>query len=328
MHRSFSAFIALAGLALLCVIGCADKNSTEACQHETTMHLDAGNYDAVLQSACATPMQLGAAWFGKAGYDVTGVINYLIEANDTSSIRTDLDLYLNTLTSVITNSTFQSLDNSKAQYELIGPSSDLYKDAQFAIAIVEMLKTASLIKSVIAPAGVGTLTSCDINANLVPDDADAATCALLAGGSGNPVTGTCLVSGATATWTATADILFSGLTGTYRGLTVDIGTTTAFCPGSYKKLLYMNPDTNYYLASTAGTCQASDLAQWPCPVTSNIDFVTTFEDSLNSSISAISTALSSTTSDVEQAITDFRSQACGDADCTPAELANLIQSQL
>lgn len=332
MRRSFTPLFPLAAmLVALLVSSCGDQSSPEACRHQTTMDLDAGNYDAVLQSSCATPMQLGAAWFGKAGYNVTSVINRLIDANTTTT-QTDLNLYLTSLTGVVTDSTLRSLDNSSARFQLVGPSSDLYRDAQFSLAIVEVVKAASIIKAVMDLTGSGTLSSCDINVNGVVDEADATSCALLVSATSttDPVIGACLVSGVTATWNATADITFPGRAGTYRAMTIDIGTAASSCPGSYDRLLYLNGDANYYLATTAGTCQADDLNIWPCPVTSNIDFVQSLEDSLIASVSAVSTALSGAVgSDVAQSITNFQSQACGgDTTCDAAEIAAYLQNQL
>lgn len=321
--------ICFAALLVLFTAGCADKNSPESCEYQTTMDLDAGNFDAVLQSSCATPMQLGAAWFGKAGFSVTDIVNELVRGNTTTS-QTDLHLYLTALVKTVSASTFQNLDNAKAQYSSIGTSSEFYKDALFNISIIDTVKAIALVKSVIDLNGTGTLSSCDINGNSVIDEADALSCGLLASGSPNPASGTCLVSGQTATWNATVDITFSSATGTYRGLTVDIGTSAGSCPGSYQKLLYLNSDSNYYLATTAGTCTASDGNQWPCPVTSSIDFVSAFDQSINEAMSALSSSLTTTTAnDVQQAISSVKTDACGtDGTCTAAELANYLQTKL
>jgi hypothetical protein len=274
-------------------------------------------------------MHLAAAYFGKAGYSVTNAVNAFIESQTTSG-QTALEQYMTSLTGTITESTIAHLDSSLTLFGGIAASSEHYKSAQFNLSIVSAVKTVSLLKTVIDGAGLGTLSSCDINGNGVRDEADAASCALLASGLANPTAGTCLISGQTATWNATADITFSSATGTYRGLTVDLGTSSGTCPDTYKQLLYFNQaDTAYYAATTAGTCQETLGGTWPCPVTSNIDLTASLQSSINGSIDALSTAITGTAStDVQQAIQDIRSQACGDSTCTPDEIAAYIQNYL
>jgi hypothetical protein len=240
---------------------------------------------------------------------------------------------MSVLTRKVTPQTIAFLDDSQAKYLSIPPSSDLYKAAQFDLSIVLAVKSMSLLKSVIDSAGLGTLSSCDVNANGVPDEADATTCVLLASGSANPITGSLLVSGMTATWTATGDLFFTGITGTYRGLTVSVGSPVGPCAGNYQKLLYQNPsDGNYYAATTAGSCPTSLSSDWPCPVTSQIDLVNSVGVSIDGTVTALNTALSGTTSnEVTTAIEDIKKQACGGtltSTCTAATLADYLQTHL
>ena len=326
--------IALSGAAACIVLalaaGCSDKDSPEACQYETTMNLDTGNYDAVLQSSCATAMQLGAAYFGKAGFTVTSVINALVTAQATAS-STPLEQYMNTLTGRITNGTLADLDSAHTMFSGIPPASELYQDAQFNLSIVDSMKALSLIKTVIDPNGLGTLSSCDINGNSTPDEADAVSCSLLV--SGTTLTGgACpapLTTAATYTTTST-DLLFTSASGTYRGFTATMtGTPTVPCPAGYRKLLYLNAsDGKYHAATTSGMCLANDGQQWPCPVTSQIDLVAALDNSISSSISALTTAISGTAAtDVEQALQDIKVQACGGltSTCTSTSIANYLQ---
>jgi hypothetical protein len=332
MKKLVLPFIVTACTLSFLVVGCGDKNTLEACLYETTMNLDKGNYDAVLQSACATPMHLGAAYFGKAGYSVTSVVNALISSQATSG-QTALQQYMTSMTGKITDSTIEFLDSSMTIFGDITPTSIYYHDARFNLSIVAAVKAESLLKTVIDSAGLGTLSTCDINGNGKPDEADALTCSLLV--SGTTLTGgACpapLASAATYTITPT-DITFSSATGTYRGLTVTMsGSSTPSCSQDYDKLLYFKSgDGTYHTATTSGTCQASDGKEWPCPVTSNLDLVAALEDSVNSSIDALSTAITGTTAtDVQQAIWDIQAQACGgDSVCTSADLAAYIQNNL
>lgn len=332
MKKPVTSLIIASCFALSALAGCSDKNSPEACQYETTMNLDKGNYDAVLQSSCATPMQLAAAYFGKAGFTVTSVVNALVTAQ-TSSANTALRQYMTSLTGKVTDQTLVNLDSSHTLFNSIPPTSELYQDAQFNLSIVDAIKAMSLIKTVIDLNGLGTLSSCDINSNGKPDESDAMICSLLV--SGTSLTGgACpapLTSFATYTTTPT-NLLFTSLTGTYKGLTTTMtGTATASCPANYKKLLYLNADGKYYAATTSGTCLANDAQLWPCPVTSQIDLVAALDISISSSITALSTAISgSVSTEVVQSLQDIKSQACGSltSTCTSTSIAHYLQNHL
>jgi len=329
-------------LVLALVTGCSDQNSPEACAYQTTMNLDKGNYDAVLQSSCATPMHLAAAYFGKAGYSVTSVLNTLISAQTTSATSDKaLRQYMNVLTGKVTPQTLAFLDDSQAKYLSIPPSSDLYKAAQFDLSIVLAVKSVSLLKSMIDLTGLGSLSTCNINGNAIPDDADAATCALLVSGitASGPLAGPCpqLASGPTysATYSISgADLFFSSATGTYRGMTVTMATVTSPPPGcsaDYKKLLYLTATGKYSVATTSGTCLDTIGNSWPCPVTSQIDLVNTVGASVDGTVNALSTALSGTASnEVTQALQDIKVQACGSlvSNCTATTIANYLQTHL
>jgi hypothetical protein len=306
-------------LALVFASGCgenafegqADKSSDEACRYETTINLDKGNYDAVLASSCAESMHKGAAYFGKAGYDIKDVVNRFSEAEDTAN---DLELYMTALTKTVTDNTLTNLDSAKTEYDTIPSTSENYKDAQFYVSLVGAVKSLSLIKVVIDADGDGALSSCDINSNTVPDEADSTSCALLSSGSPNPTSGNCTISGSTATYTASSDIRFDGKTGIYRGLTVTIpGTETATCSNTYTQLLYKGSDNNYWVATTSGSCEASDSNTWPCPLEQNnqpLDLVTAIDESITGAIDSIGTALPETITDVQTSINDIKAQNC------------------
>ena len=327
-------------VSLLCVlglffaVGCgSDKNSNEACLHDTTMNLDKSNYDAVLASSCADSMQRGAAYFGKAGYDVKDVINRFSSTSSTSA-QTDLNVYMNSLTSKVTEDTLTNLDNAKTQYQTISASSIYYKDSQFYISIVDAVKGLSLLKIVTDSTGLGTVASCDINNNTVFDEGDATSCALIAA---NNLSGLPPLTCNGASYTNTGNILITGKSGTYRGVTVTVtGTATAPCPNTFKKLLFQDPldNTKYLMATTeSGTACTDGTNAWPCPIEQGgapLDLVTTLQISINSAVNSMGNALPGTTSnDVQKAINDVQTQACGgDNLCTSAEVANYIQTYL
>jgi hypothetical protein len=330
--------IASSTVALFLVLGlaagCSDKDSPEACQYATTMNLDAHNYDAVLQSPCATTMQLAAAHFGKAGYDTRTVINRFIDANSAAADR-DLGVYMGSLVSKVTTPMLDNLSIADLRYASIPPSAGEYLDAQFVLSLVRAVRALAIIKAVINNTGTGVLSECDINGNSIPDEADAVSCVLVSAGSTTPTTDSCVFSA----WTGTsnpeaADIVFSGQTGTYRGVTATLpGTPTGSCSANYQKLLYLDPGTNTYRAAiTVGTCQASDAQMWPCPSAAAQDFLSSFQADVSGSVSALDTSLTgtgSTASEVQQSIENIRTQACGaDGVCTANDLANYIQDRL
>jgi len=327
----------LSALALFFAVGCgADKNSNDACLYEATMSLDKGNYDAVLASSCADSMQKGAAYLGKAGYDVKDVINRFSSTSATTGTQTDLNVYMNSLTGKVTEATLTNLDNAKTQYQTILASSSYYKDSQFYISVVDAVKGLSLLKIVTDSTGFGTVASCDINNNTVFDEGDATSCALTVGtGVGGACTG---VSG--ATYTATSDITIVGKnpTNNYRGVTITLtGTASPSCPSpaTYKKLLYKDGSGNYWMATTeSGTgCTDGTGTSWPCPIEQSgapLDLVTTLQSSINSAVTSMGDALPGTTSaDVQKSINEIQTQACGtDKVCTSAEVANYLQTYL
>lgn len=322
-------FLLAVGLLLL-FPGCSKKNSDEACQHEVTMNLDSGNFEAVLASGCANAMQRGAAYFGKAGFDVTNVINRFSEtgsnvSSSSTGTSSDLTVYMRNLLGNVDANTLASIDNSVKEYSKISATDETYRDAKFYISLVDMIKSLSLIKMII-PNLVnpdGTLTSCDLNNNKVPDAADATACALTAVGIMSGATPTASCSGAsysplTPVPISLKDASGTPVDGTYSGLIISITTSTAApvsaCTTTYYRLLYKDSATGKYWAATTTSdiCTGSDGKQWPCPLTgANLDFVTAVDTSIFSSVSALSAALTTTTtSDVQTALNDIRSGAC------------------
>lgn len=339
----------LCALALFFAVGCgADKNSNEACLYETTMSLDKGNYDAVVASSCADSMQKGAAYFGKAGYDVKDVINRFSEASNSTNTTNDLNTYMNALTGKVTENTLTNLDLAKNDYcAYIGGAIDPftaqcantnqgvpnYQDAQFYISLVDAVKSVSLIKIVADSTGLGSLTlDCDKNNNSVPDDLDATACAL------QTSTGALCSTGVT-TAADVSPLTFATKTGTYRGLDITVtgtGPTTLSCPADYKKLLFQQ-GSGWAAAVTSnpadGMCTDTSLnksGQWPCPIEQGgvpLDLVSALDQSITSAISSMGQALpAGTAADVQQSITDIKTEACPTGTCTSSDLANYLQT--
>ncbi len=350
MKRFVFSFGALAALLLVVMASCSDKNSQEACLYETTLNLDKANYDAVLASPCVNAMQTGAAWFGKAGFDIENVVNRMIDANTSSvtSTQTDLNLYMTALISQVTETTFTYLDNARTAYGSVTSPPNSVKDAQFYTSLVDTMKSLSLIKIMIDVDGDGIIgSSCDINNNNEADEVDAAACALKA--ASNISAGTSLTcTGASYSPLTPIDMTISNLSGTppytqtYSGLTITItGAPVSGCPSVYKKLLYKDPvdPSKYWLATTLpGENCTGGGGTWPCPLESNLDFVSTVDQTLTSAIDTLSTSITSTTSsDVQQSINDIKAQNCctdpsenaaypSTCTCSSSELATYLQT--
>ena len=86
--KKYSTLVAASVTAVLLLSGCSeDKNSGEACKYDVTMALDQGNYDTVIATTNTCEgltqeeknLNMGAAWFGKAGFDAPSLINKLSE---------------------------------------------------------------------------------------------------------------------------------------------------------------------------------------------------------------------------------------------------------
>lgn len=298
----------------------ADDSSTEACKYEVSKNLDSGNWDAVINSPCADSMQKGAAYFGRAGFDPVDVVNRLIDAQNENE---PVNLYLKSLVTRVTNLTLNDLGSAKAKFT--NAISTYGKDAYFNRSIVNAIEGLALMKVVLDNDGDGSVSSCDLNGNSIPDEADATACALMIS-EGQACSG--------VTVTQTGDITLQNKPGTYRGLTVTVGPSTGSCQGDYKKLLYKDQSSNYRVAVTlAENCQESSpdpTRSWPCPVIENggpVDMVNTINNAINTMISDIQNALPGVSSDVINSITELQTDVCGtDSVCDPQEIANYLNS--
>ncbi len=323
-----------AGCTLL-LLGCSNKNSSESCQHEVTMNLDRGNNDAVIASGCANPMQKGAAYFGRAGYDPKDVLNNFIQS-DTSSGSTGtkptLTSYMTTLIGRVTENSLADLDSASTQYRSIPVGAELYKDAQFSVSLVDAIKSLSLLKVIVADVTGDLNTNCDINTNTIKDGADAASCALIASNNIN-TSATTSCNKATYARSNPIDISFTGKSGTYSGIVVTLtGTGTTACPAVYRKLLYKDTAGKYWAvaASSDQVCVGSDTVSWPCPMEQNgqpLDLVAAVDSSLNSAINSLNSSLTSagtsSQSDVQQSVQDIKNNACPGT-CTSTNISNYL----
>ena len=298
----------------------SDDDSNEACIYETSKNLDAGNYDSVLASSCIDSLQKGAAYLGKSGFDVIDVINSLSEAKDTSD---DLNVYLKSLVSTVSEASLGHLDSSANAYDEVLAASESYEDAQFYKSIVKSLRSLSLLKLVTDVDGDGSLSSCDNNGNEIPDDVDAVACSLL-----NLLS---TQSCSSATFSAIPGITLQGKSESYKGVTITIdGTATPSCPADYKQLHYLVSGSIYGAATvTSETCQEDtpDSGRtWPCPIESGtgaLDLVEAFDDAITESIDALGNAFDMN-NDVFDSIQEIKTEACPSGTCSSDDIANYI----
>ncbi len=343
MNKLFSLAIVSLCITGILLVNCSDKSSNEACRFQTTMDLDRGNYDAVLASPCADSMQIGAAWFGKAGFDMKDVINRFSETGSTGSSGTnsDLNVFMNSLVGAVDGSTFTSLDNAASSYTLVTAStvatSDIFKDAKFYISLVDAIKGLSLIKVTIQDPDGLLDTSCDLNANTRSDEVDATICALLYSVDTATVCSFASTTGVTTTAayittpTFTIFKLVNGATSTipypniFTAMTITTGTGASAACGQYTKLLYNDSASSTGLSVATVTedrCNGTAVnptdgsTLWPCPIDNAdyLNFVTALDASLNASVDSMNSALISsgtgTTTDVQQSINDIKAQNC------------------
>jgi len=316
-------------LALL-MSGCGDNlfssiaadDSNEACLFETSNNLDKGSYDSVLSSSCADSLQMGAAYLGKAGFDVKDVI---IGLNDSQESDTALDEYLRTVIPEVNEDSLTYLDLSAAEYSKVAASEDSYEDAQLYFAIVKAIRSLSLIELLI------DIDDCDINGNNIPDDVDAAACSLFIV-AGQP----CDNSVVSLPVDEIPDMSMQGKSGTYKGVTITMnGTAAGSCPETYKQIQYKISGSTYGAATvTSGTClEASPVSgrEWPCPLETGggaLDLIEAFDQALTDGIEALDNSFT-TDNDLTDSIEDIKIEACGlDGVCTSDDIAEYLNEQL
>ena len=344
-----------AGFAILILVsGCGNKNSNEACQYKASMDLDKGNYDAVLASECADAMQRGAAHFGKAGFDITAVINNFSKTSSkgssTGSTSSNFNVYMTSMIGKVNEDKLSDMDSSVKEYTEVTSNnpktSSLYQDANFYLSLVDAVKALSLLKAVIDADGDGKLnTTCDMNNNGKPDELDATGCALKTSASATCTVGTSISNAGTFA----TEIQLSKptgttpLSGTYRGLIIKVDgvgqSTTCQIPNEYKHLLYKQTATLWAVVTTApgSECQGTDGNSWPCPILDAnglpLDLVSAFDASLTSAVSSMNSALPSSgptgtgkTTDVQQSIQGVKNTACPTGPCTSSNLDAYLQT--
>ncbi len=350
--RSALIILALPCLILSCggydSLGLADKNSAEAKRYEILKALDEGNYDFVISALEADPtyggvftaeegrLNLAAAYVGKAGFDVNGIVNVIIDS--TRAKTTDkFSAFVKALATNIGAKGSLYLSKASSKYaEIVSNCSsavtDIQKDACFYKGIVDAA-TAATSMSVI----VGDINSwfnpigCqDVNQNRIGDDADVSACAIE-----YAVNGSC--SDPTARAVSIRPVNFNDGTNTYTFQLIKVTiTSTGTCSN---KSDYRFIDTNNKtVVLTEGFCKTDftpctslDLNKgcYPCPVvdpqTRNVlDVTEAIANTLQSSTKLINNVIPSGT-DVSNAVNQYIQDVCrADQVCSLTDIANYV----
>jgi hypothetical protein len=327
--RSGIMFLAVA-LAAMLLGGCgdnafeglADDGSRDACLYQTSLDLDNGNYAGVLDSSCAGPMQRGAACVGLAGFDITTVIDRVIEANSASSDTVQIEVYMKSLVGEVQSSMLAGLYEAGAEYAKALPD----PDARFYLdVIIRPLISLATLKGIIDPDGDGALSDCDINGNSTPDEVDAASCALLVAAGQD-------CSTVNASYSSVSPLTFpneSSITATYTGLNITVaGTSVGTCDGAYKQLL--DSASSFVVAVGSETCLGSDNSWWNCPIEIDgqpLDLVGVFEENLNAAVDTAAALTGAQGSEISTAMDELIADACGVGNvCTPDEISGYLQN--
>ncbi len=298
--------------------GLADKNSYEACRFEVSQNLDKGNYDAVLSSSCANPLDKGAAYFGKAGFDIKDVIDRLIEQQGSSDTA---DTYIKALVPEMNPDKYGFLDSAVAEYSKLSNNDD----AKFYLSLVSAMKALSTMKSVIGE----IKTECDLNNNDKPDDVDATVCMFERVSNNNSVspnsTGTCSAAGIPYS-TSTALTFSTDTTTTYLGIVFTFSGSQEGCLNQYKKLYYKTSTGTYQPATTVGECEPIGVNEkWPCPYAQKKDLVENIQENLDQAVNLITELLGNKNPDLKKSIEELRQEVCGtDGVCSTDEIKNYI----
>lgn len=334
-------------------LGLSDKNSTEAKRYEIQKALDEGNYDFVIQALEEDPtyggafsedegrLSLAAAYVGKAGFDINGIIKNMIDAGDKGG--DEFTTFVQALAESLGAKGTLYLNKAIGVYDSIAttcnpaPAEDIKRDACFYKGVISATNAATSVATIVkdvnkwlSPSGCGD----DANGNGIGDEADATACAIE-----YAVNGSCSVSGATLT-SLNPNLQFTDRqnnTYTFELVKIDIsGGAGCLNQNTFYRLITTGTPrsvavTEGFCDTSFNPCQPLDPSNgcYPCPVVEEenaLDVVETIVNTIENSQDIITELVQGT--DVEQAVNDFINEVCGaDQQCTQEEIANYIQSQ-
>ncbi len=324
--------------------GCKDDNSLNAYRYEVLKALDSGNYDKVIQllqkdnykkafSNEELNINLAAAYIGKAGYDVSSILNDIL---DTDVDADGFKVFSQAISKKASGKSLMYLSKAIEKYSEILQNvscedkqslTELQKDACFLKGLVETAKGTNSFVLAIEDnpqeragtlekwiEGVNPCSQDDINANNVPDDLEATACAIEYANNGS-----CYIDNGSF---STSSIAFSKEENTYNYtlLKIDINSD----------ITCSQTDTNTFYRLISGTdvvitdgycdldlqpCSEPDgIDCFPCPIIDNQQNITvedTIVETINNGVDTIISIIpEDQRSDIEENLREFKEEIC------------------
>ena len=333
-------------------VGLSDENSTEAKRYEILKALDEGNYDFVISNLEKDPtyggafsteegkLNLAAAYIGKAGLDINGIINIMIDTADRYT-GDAFTAFLESLSSQVKTKGSLYLKRAYKVYDEIvqtctpEPPDEIKKQACFYKDIVNATRAATTLNSVVSnvtswlnPVGCED----DANQNGVGDDGEITACAIE-----YAVSRQCTLQDVNIE--SVKDITFTkdNFVKTYTLLEISVnpnGECSAY--GKYTGYKLVDTETSTvvategYCKSDFSPCENLDLVNgcYPCPIVDietgeTVNVVEDIVESLQNADEIINTIAPD--SDVSQSVNEYIEEVCGlDKVCTQDEIADYL----
>lgn len=334
-------------------VGLSDENSSEAKRYEILKALDEGNYDFVISNLEKDPtyggtfsteegkLNLAAAYIGKAGLDINGIINIMIDTADRYT-GDAFTAFLESLSNQVKTKGSLYLKKAYRIYDEIvqtctpEPFDEIKKEACFYKDIVNATRAATTLNSVVSnvnswlnPVGCED----DRNQNGVGDDGEITACAIE-----YAVSGTCTLQDVNIE--SAEDIIFTAnnFEKTYALLEISVNPSQKCSAyGKYTgyklvdKVAFTVVATEGYCKSDFSPCENLDLINgcYPCPVVDietgeTVNVVEDVVDSLQNANEIIN-IIAPENSDVKQAVNEYIEEVCGlDKICIQEEIADYL----
>lgn len=329
MRKQFPIAAAVLAVGLFGLSGCGESSDT--CRFDLQRDLDDGNFDAVIaelsspNSTCRAEypgnnyyLDLAAAYMGKAGVSVSDFVKIAIESGSTGDDA--FKSFINNIDAKTDTASLNRLASAKNSISDFNNGTDLNcsiaAQAKYSYFIKDACLYKGMIGTVNASVTVSTLTTNiqawldenvtdkadDVNNNDVPDDMDAASCAL------NYAVDKNLTCKDDMTVTVKASpVTFKDADGasvnTYESIEITVlGTQPGYSNRNFNKLISGTAgEDNASVAITDGNCTTAAFAEcssadgitcFVCPVNqevngSNITMTDTIVDGLNNTDSIL-----------------------------------------
>ncbi|SNR64876.1 hypothetical protein [Desulfurobacterium atlanticum] len=327
----------------------SDSESPEACKYEVTKALDKQDYDkaiALLNGICKTAfsdekrnINLGAAYLGKAGYDIPSLLSDLLDSTDSDD---PMATFLSKVAGENPGDDLKDLEEARKYYsnalgniDCNSTSLDYFeKDVCFFKGIADFAKAATSFSLLFQSVGVeenvqqvieiwagGNDTeslTCDLDANQnnVPDSVEFSAGALEYAATGNVTSCDSVVPEGNFTF-GYPNKKFEVIK-----LTINANGTCSDNATDYKVLEILSSDTKtvvltdgYCDADNGTTCDAlNETARcYPCPIVTENDtetVISSIVELINNGTETMASVISDDNEDVEESLTDIKRDIC------------------